>query len=187
MSITPTGQVSLTDDQMETIHASLYLCNKSERKYTYGQIFKLLFFAELYHLKNFAKPSIGDTFYKLKLGPVPTWLYDAFKCIADKPHTHSIQDEEVSKYFDVKGSVVTPKMKYDPDELSPSQMKSLDFVFKEYGHLSFDEMIEESHRSAWDKSEDFSPISYELIVEEAQLSEPMAQYYKENNPSEIAG
>jgi len=39
-------------------------------------LLKLAFFADRYHLRNYARPISGDIYYAMKLGPVPSALKD---------------------------------------------------------------------------------------------------------------
>ncbi|MGH7497077.1 MAG: Panacea domain-containing protein [bacterium] len=45
-------------------------------RYNYMALLKLVFFADRYHIRNYARPVSCDEYYALKLGPVPSNLKD---------------------------------------------------------------------------------------------------------------
>jgi hypothetical protein len=45
----------------------------------FHSILKMLFFADLFHLNQWGRPIVGDTYYALPYGPVPQTTYDLLK------------------------------------------------------------------------------------------------------------
>jgi len=47
----------------------------------FHKVFKILYLAERAHLVKYGRPIVGDTYMAMKYGPVPSFIYDAFKAI----------------------------------------------------------------------------------------------------------
>lgn len=54
-----------------------YLLQRLEQKFNYLGLVKLAFFADRYHIRNYARPVSCDSYYAMKLGPVPSNLLNS--------------------------------------------------------------------------------------------------------------
>jgi uncharacterized phage-associated protein len=55
------------------------LLDKVGGQYDYKSLLKLAFFADRYHLRNYARPIVGDFYYAMKHGPVPSFMKDSIE------------------------------------------------------------------------------------------------------------
>lgn len=164
-------------EKKKLIEIVLYILNKTKGVTTY-QLNKLLYFAEMKHLANWGTPLVPDTFQAWKLGPVPRYLYKAIKHmdLPEKPFTVELANN-IEFAGDDAPSMLIAKREADMDYLSVSALTSLDESIREYAHLTFAELKEKSHDSAWQEArkkgeaEEISRLSMAKIItdDEAML------------------
>ncbi|ALV65025.1 Panacea domain-containing protein [Campylobacter fetus] len=110
-------------------------------------ILKLLFFAERYSLRKFAQSITDDNFCAMRCGPVASKTYDL---ISFKDTLKNIEKEYSKEILSKDGSYGVKSNKLlitrnDYDELSDSDIESLDFSIKNYGKFSSKELINITH------------------------------------------
>ncbi|MDP1688835.1 MAG: Panacea domain-containing protein [bacterium] len=67
------------------INAVLFFAkNTDPNKFGITKLVKLLFFADFLHFERYGRPIIGDEYYHLPEGPVPTTSYDLYKSTFEK-------------------------------------------------------------------------------------------------------
>ena len=59
--------------------AMLFVASRFEDGIDFLKLFKILYFANKYHLKEALRPIVSDSFLAMKNGPVPHTLYFIFK------------------------------------------------------------------------------------------------------------
>ena len=184
--------IEFITDKDKAVHAALYVL-KQIGNADYHKVFKILYFAEQFHLKSYGRPLTGDSYQAMLYGPVPSFLYDVFKA-AEKGNSPFGEATERSGAFAVYRSGKTPLVKAlaepDMDELSASDLEVLDQSISENGGLKFDELVKKSHDTAWDKAEQNEDIemSYLDIAEAAGTSKEMLSYISlqaENSSSKL--
>lgn len=169
-----------TIDKDKAIHASLYVLGKIGEA-DYHKVFKILYFAEQYHLKNYGLPLTGDAYQAMKFGPVPSFIYDVFKA-AEKGVSPFAEAMEMSSAFSVRRKdnkpLVIPMNEANLDELSETDLEALQLSIDENGSLTFEELVDKSHDSAWGKSEKNEDIemSYLDMAEAAGSTKEMLSY-----------
>jgi uncharacterized phage-associated protein len=123
----------------------LFVVEKLEKieKADAHKIYKILYFADQKHLLKYARPIFGDTYLKMQYGPVPSFV----KNIVDE----DMQDWEeiVAKY---NRHFVKSLKEADLDYLSESDIECLIESIEENKNLSFKELTEKSHDSAYNKA-----------------------------------
>ena len=136
-------------ESQKLIEIVLYILNKTKGVTTY-HLNKILYFAEMKHLANWGAPLIPDSFLAYKLGPVPRFLYKAIKHISqpEKPFTIDLANN-IELADDDASTILIAKRDANMDYLSVSAVTSLDDSIKDNAHLSFNELKEKSHDTAW--------------------------------------
>lgn len=128
---------------------------------------KQLYYADKEHLVKYGRPILGDHYYRLEHGPVPTYGLDMLRRHSS-PAAHALLD----KYVSVIGNSVHPKQVPDRKVFSKSDLAVLDHIVKKYGKLSAAELRSKTHSEApWSNSDDRCPIDYELFFDEHPGSE----------------
>lgn len=180
-------------DKDKAVQAALYVLQKID-KADYHKVFKILYFAEQFHLKSYGRPLTGDSYRAMQYGPVPSFLYNVFRASekGDSPFSEAI---ERSGAFAVTRNGNTPIVKAliapDMDELSESDVDVLNLSIAENRALKFDELVKKSHDAAWEtaaKNWDME-MSYLDIAAAAGSSPEMLTYISlqsENSSSKLS-
>lgn len=127
---------------------------------------KVIFYADKKHLERFGRPVIGDTYYKMEEGPVPSWVYDVLKMNKRKFGPNFLQS--IASAIDVGGGqslelrpVREPNLKL----ISKTDLKCLEEAYRECINVPFDELKSKTHEEpAWIEAEPDKPMDYELII-----------------------
>lgn len=151
--------------------AVLYILNK-EGKQSHYCISKILYFAQRMHLANYGRRIIADDFKAKKYGPVPSYLYDAVK-------RDNLSDIIRTEQRDNKKVILFPIRDANTDYLSLSDIECLDASISENVHLTFDELKEKSHDSAWDSTARNEIMSSVSIARAGGASESVIEYIQE--------
>ena len=144
----------MTGFQQQTlIEVVLYVLNKTKGVDFY-HLFKILYSADKAFLAKWGTRIIADDFYALDYGPVPTNLYNAVK------NDHRMTDEglvsiynaAVKKAGEDAPNVLIAKRPENMDYISQPMMEELDKSISENLHLTFAQLKDKSHDSAWEKA-----------------------------------
>src|SRR3989338_2494978 len=117
---------------------------------------KLLYYADKYHLVRYGKPILGDVYYHLDYGPVPSKALDIMNEAINPYRLRGIPQsnlELLNRYLEVdskekKHPTFAFKTEPDLDILSESELEALNETIKRYGHYSGRQLIELTHREA---------------------------------------
>lgn len=168
-------------DKRKTLNAALYVLNRLG-EVDYHKTFKILYFADKEHVKNFGRPVTGDAYQAMNFGPVPSFLYDIFKAAEKGSHPFA-EAMDMSSAFAVRRDeknvpIVTSKIEADMDELAQTDIEALDASIEANKALNFDELVDKSHDSAWTEAANNVDIemSYFKMAQDAGASEEMIGY-----------
>jgi len=154
-------------DEPKLLNVLLYVLgrlNHAEREF--HKIFKILWFADIAHIKEYGRLITDDEYMKMEYGPVPSFLYDLLKGIRN----HNPVFDKYRQDISVSGYKVDPLKAADMDYLSPSDVNVLDESIEENRHLSMGVLTDKSHGQAWKKSADNQRIYMESILDEIGMS-----------------
>jgi uncharacterized phage-associated protein len=150
---------------------------------------KLLYYVDKYHLVRYGRPILGDVYYRLDFGPVPSMALDIMN---EAIHPYPLRKipqtnlELLRKYLRVdRGTKRHPvfELKAHPDMevLSESEKEALEETVKEYGRYSGPQLIDLTHGEAtWKKTRQNDVIDYRLFFEGARDASPEALEYLES-------
>lgn len=139
----------------------------------FHKIFKILYFADQKHIREYGRPILGDHYIAMKDGPVPTKIYDILKIVRGDS---IFPDEKFSDVIEVRGHFVFPRIDPDLDEISESEMECLSESMSENKSLSFNELKEKSHDAAYKKARKDDKISFIDIAKVAGANDDMISY-----------
>lgn len=153
---------------------------------------KLLYFADKYHLLRYGKPIMGDIYYHLDAGPVPSKALDimneiicgdsAFAFKGDVSNKSKFQEflqvkRPLFHKFPVFNLIKTPEYGC----LSESEQEALKETIKRYGALTGKQLIKETHKdTSWIKTENTEEIDYRLFFENDSDAKQEALEYMES-------
>ena len=170
----------------KAIEAILYIIENGTEN-TLHHISKVMYFADKEHIEKYGRFICGDSYVAMKHGPVPSGIYDILKTVRgdfifNLPDA-LLQDlhatlEIVDKYR------VNNLRTVNLDFFSESDLECLDNSIQRYGHLSFDELTELSHDSAWDNTNTNDFMELEDIISTIDNSEDLLEHLYDPHPGE---
>ncbi|MBF0388249.1 MAG: SocA family protein [Candidatus Omnitrophica bacterium] len=152
------------------------------------KICKLLYFADKHHLIRYGRPILGDVYYHLGFGPIPSVSLDIMDEVIEGNSngadvSNKMKFEEyltVHKPFFSKYPVFGVKKPHALDCLSDSEREALSRTMETYGKLTPGALIDLTHGEiAWKNTPDNSPIDYRLFFEGSPDADPRAKEYME--------
>lgn len=134
------AKISFRFNRDKLVNALAYFSRKGVPELTKMKAAKLLYFADKYHLLKWGRPIIGDHYYCMDHGPVPSFSLTLMTETMD-PLTEAQQDRAaIMKILDVVRTGNNPEFraKVEPDlnVFSDSDIEILDYVISNFGHLS---------------------------------------------------
>ncbi len=128
--------------EQKALAAILYLINKTGKIDLYA-LLKTLYYADKYHFQQWGRTITSDTYYRRRLGPVPSKIYDMLKSVRGD----GVWSRDLSGSFDfVDPITIIPKTKADLERLSQTDIEELDKSFAERGQNEFIQLCEEVHQ-----------------------------------------
>lgn len=147
------SETIMTLFQQETlIEVVLYVLNKT-RGVDFYHLFKILYFADKAFLAKWGVRLIADDFHALAYGPVPTNLYNAVK--NDQRVNHELLElygNAVEKAGVDAPNVLIARRQENMDYITPAMEEVLNASIEDNLPLSFSQLKEKSHDSAWEKA-----------------------------------
>ena len=172
---------------VEKLVASLYFFASKTKGIDKLKAAKLLYYADKYHLTRYGRPILGDVYFRLDYGPVPSLSLDIIN-EAISPYKLTIPQENLEllkTYLKIEKDKPHPtfevKKHHDLDVLSESEVEALEETLKHYGRYTGPELIRLTHREpAWKKTEKNREIDYRLFFEGDKNASPAALEYLES-------
>lgn len=155
------------------------------------KVCKLLYFADKYHLVKYGRPIVGDVYFRLDNGPVPSNSLNIMNEFIEHEKVYlnsaDVSNEEkfeefigLKKSLFLKHPVFVNKKPHDFECLSESEMDVLSGMMKKYGTKSPSALIELTHEDvAWKNTLPNTEIDYRLFFENNSDADPVAKEYME--------
>jgi uncharacterized phage-associated protein len=165
-------------DEEQAIEAILYIAQNVQEP-TFHRISKVMYFADKAHLEQYGRFICGDSYVAMKHGPVPLSIYEILKSVrGDGKYL-----EKANQAFCVQHKyLVKPLRQADCDYFSDSDLECLDKAIKEYGTLSFYELTELSHDTAWANADENDCIELEQMILTFAHPKPLLEHLKNPFP-----
>jgi len=149
---------------------------------------KLLYYADKYHLVRYGRPILGDVYYHLDYGPVPSKALDIMNEAIDSYRLQGVSQTNLDllkKYVRVdlekKHPIFETKSAPNTDVLSESEVEALQETLKTYGRYTGPQLINLTHKEApWLKTQRNEEIDYRLFFDGAKDANPGAIEYLES-------
>lgn len=130
----------------------------------FHKILKVLFFADKAHLNKYGRPIVGGRYLADEYGPVCAPVHDIMRgepLAIQMVHCNWEIPFRVENKFRIIAERC-PNMRL----LSKSDVDALEESFNQYGHLSFDELVDISHDDPAYLNADGIEMSYEDFLED---------------------
>lgn len=164
-------------DKDKSISSVLFILNKLG-KTDFHKVCKILYFADQKHLTKYGNPITGDFYIAMKNGLVPSNVYDILKAIRNN-FSFNLNTNELKDLFEVHGNHdVTAKVNADLDFLSETDVECILNSIEENKNLSFADLTDKSHNTAWNKATRDNEISFLDIATDGGANDVMINYIK---------
>jgi uncharacterized phage-associated protein len=150
------------------------------RQPSFQQIASILYLADKLHLTRYGRFITGDRYIAMEYGPVPSNIYDMLK--AARSINGPIADELTPGFSVQDERIVIPHRAADLDWISDSERECLDETIAQYGALSFRQLTEVSHDTAWQSTERNREIALEAILTSIGSPAPLLEHLRDPNP-----
>lgn len=145
-------------DLDKLINAIIFFANHTNpHKLGKTKLLKLLFFSDFEHMEKYGRPIIGDVYFKLPLGPVPSLTKDLLTVlengeedldwgggVIDKlSHAIEVKKQRSGKYIQAR---IIARQKFDPTFFSKSDIETMKAVAERYYNLGAKEIANQSHK-----------------------------------------
>jgi len=149
------------------------------------KIAKLLYFADKKHLLSYGSPILGDVYWCMNLGPVPSFALNEMSEAIDRSEGSAEEDSDysvMSRVLRVRKRFFSyphfeAKQPHDPSIFSQTELAVLDSIVAEYGRKSALDLVNLTHKEpTWfiankdRRPGGRAPIPYELFFEGAPES-----------------
>lgn len=166
-------------DKEKLIEVVLYIINAT-KGLDYYHVFKILYFAQQNHLCNWGSRIIADEFVAMQYGPVPTELYSAVcNKTAFAPKLIPLFKDAVKFAGKDASNTLLPNRLPNMDYLSQADVDSLDKSIAENKGLSFGELVEKSHDSAWHATSSGAVMKVSDIARAGGANDGLVEYINE--------
>jgi len=166
----------------KSIEAILYIIPHLTEP-TLHRLAKIMYFADKIHLEKYGRFICGDRYVAMKNGPVPSRTYELLKQARDDDFTQFSKTPLAQQAFIIQDQhLVKPTRLANVDLLSDSDLECLDQAIAQYGHLSFHQLTQLSHDSAWHAADENDCISVEHIIATLGNNDHLLDYLRETCP-----
>jgi uncharacterized phage-associated protein len=156
-------------DKEKALTTLLFVSKELKDSADFHKIFKIIYFADQSHLKEYGRPIIGDTYLKMEYGPVPSFIRD----LANG------KIPELSDNFEIyEKHYVKPLIEPNLDYLSETDIECLQKSIEDNKNLSFFKLTNKSHDFAWENAS--WPIDYVDMLKSVSDDVHMLEYLKVN-------
>lgn len=152
----------------KALEAIVYIASKVDHVDTYHTV-KTMFFADKKHLNDYARPILGDTYIKMKNGPVPSAVLDIINRKKDR-----ISADIYAKALDAfdvstdRKKYITPKREANLNEFSETDIECLDYAINFCKGKSFGQLKDITHEEeAWRAASENGCMDYELMLDDS--------------------
>jgi uncharacterized phage-associated protein len=158
-----------TVDAKKVVNTILFFAGRCTDP-TKMKISKLMFYADKLHLNKYGRPVTGDSYIKMRFGPVPSMALNLMRQQAYYESASELFDHSVS----VKGNNIIPLVDFDRGTFSRSDIAVLEEVLATYGAKSAATLSEASHvEPAWCNAAMNRKIDFEQFFDSDEDSQRM--------------
>lgn len=168
----------LPDTQRQLVEKVLYVLSRT-KGLDYYRLFKVLYFAEREYLRSYFRKLVEDDFCALQYGPVPSALYNAIKARGKGTLLSQALWEVVKNADDEAEYILLPLRDADMDYIADAEASTLDKAIGEFSALSFNELVQLSHDTAWKATALSGTMDSEAIAREGGIQEGNIDYLRE--------
>ncbi len=177
------GDIKFEFSLEKLIHAIAFFWQKGVHDLTKLKVAKMLYFADKKHLLEFGKPILGDVYFCMEFGPVPSFALNEMNEAISRSEVVSGSDSDYNKMNQMlhvrkplfgKYPYFEARHPFDSSVFSESELAVLNDVVTQYGSRSAIQLADLTHEEpTWRIANECrdakgrTPIPYELFFEGA--------------------
>ena len=173
------------------INAVLFFAKRTDpKKFGITKLVKLLFFADFLHFEKYGRPIIGDQYYRLPEGPVPTASYDLYidtfklKKKTGLEEYIMVKKEKVGEHDMHR---IEALKKANEDVFSESDLEVMNDIAKKFYDATGTGMAKQTHEIPFVKETPrVFPIDYINAIEDKEDRKYLLELQKEDEEVEAA-
>jgi uncharacterized phage-associated protein len=128
-------------NERKAAQAAAYLLRKRGGEKTYGELIKLLYLADRKKILERGAPITGDKLVSMEHGTALSMIYDI---IRDGPSEQ--MGTKWAEYVSAPSEYRVKALRGDTDELSRYELRLLDEIDHQFGHMTFWQLRQYTHR-----------------------------------------
>jgi uncharacterized phage-associated protein len=183
--VLPEKPISFKPNKPKIIEGLVWIAQRHPGLSTYYFV-KIMYLAEKLHLQKYGRPIWGDTYIKMKLGPVPSVAYDMLK------RNFSFNLAELKSIFN-KALVVSEDGGYPEfsakrtpilDDFSSSDVECLEMAYNKFSPMTLRQIMDYTHdEPEYREAEMNGVMQYELMIDDGtQRSKELIEYLRSYGP-----
>jgi len=145
----------------KAVEVVLYIAQNTPIPDVY-HIGKILYFADKLHLEKYGRQINGDTYYAFDYGPAPSETLDLMN--------------EHKLVFKREQNAIIPHRETNHDFFSDSDIECLNESIEMYGNMSFEDLKNASHDTAYNNTPLNKPIKIDDVIKTLSNSEDLLEY-----------
>jgi uncharacterized phage-associated protein len=158
---------------LKALETLVYVANKETRLYW---ALKIIYFANIEHLQRYGRQIFDEGYRAMKQGPVPSLAYDIVKNVRGDGWYEFKNPDPSTAIKTPDRYTILPQRKANIDLLSKTDMECLDYAHDLIKGLSFGQLKEKSHDTAYRAVEQDEEMSIEDIVRTLDNGEEILDY-----------
>jgi uncharacterized phage-associated protein len=170
-------EITFKPNVQKAVEVILWFCQQTPGGINRYNLLKALYYAEIEHLNLYGRPIIGDTYYAMKYGTVPSLTRD----LIEQNPLRMACEGMTSLPFTLDGNFVIAKKRTAKEKLfSKSDLRCLEHAYRKYGTLSFKKLCDLNHEEkAWKETWEQHPnaaIPFELLIQDKAVRDDLLQH-----------
>ncbi len=170
--------------EQKALNAILYIAHQlikkaPERRADLYKLQKILYFADKYHIAKYGRLITGDFYVAMKDGPVPSRTYDMLKQVRGDGCYNSSREfiDRLQKSISFsEGITINPHSECATGDLSISDIEMIDKALDKLKSLSFPQIKELSHDSAYEEADESNNIPMPSIARAGGANKETVDY-----------
>jgi uncharacterized phage-associated protein len=162
--------------------------NTDPKKFGITKLLKLLFFADFLHYEKYGRPIVGDTYYRLPEGPVPTLSYDLYKETFNQGKKTGLEEYVKivkEKVRDYEITRIEPIKEFNENVFSESDMEVMKEIAEKFYDVTGSKLAGITHEIPFIKETPrVFPIDYLNAIEDKGERKYLADLQQEEEESE---
>jgi uncharacterized phage-associated protein len=147
----------------KALEAILYIAPRI-REPTFLTVSKILYLADLAHLREYGRFILGDCYIAMEYGPVPSATNNIMRAARGEKQYEASRDTILSAFEVAHGREIHPYREARQSVFSKSDLECLDKVIQQHGDTPPGRLADMTHDKAWKATNEGQEIPLDAII-----------------------